>query len=75
MPAVAQLIMIEALINKHWGRQVSQVLSCKFYKLIQPDQHIQIALMHTSTGQIKFKISNDGQVFSSGMLSLTRDSK
>lgn len=72
MPAVAQLLMIEALIknNSSWGKRIASVHSCKFFNLIQPGQRIQILLSLTDTDKIKFKIENDNQVFTQGLLQL-----
>lgn len=71
MPAIAQLLMIEALIkNSSWGNHISSVKSCKFFDLIRPGQRVQIQLTQIDTDKINFKIEKDNRIFTKGMVLL-----
>lgn len=71
MPAVAQLLMLEALLkNCNWGQRIASVQSCKFFSLIHPEQRIYIQLTMSTTKKIKFKIENDNRIFTQGLLQL-----
>jgi 3-hydroxymyristoyl/3-hydroxydecanoyl-(acyl carrier protein) dehydratase len=71
MPAIAQLLMVEALIkNSRWDNHISSVQSCKFFDLIQPGQRVQILLTQTGADKINFKIEKDNRIFTRGIVLL-----
>ncbi len=74
MPAVAQLLMIQALIKTSniSNDQITATKSCKFYQLIQPNQSVQIILSKTNDDTLTFMIKNEDQVFTKGTFQLTR---
>lgn len=71
MPAIAQLLMVEALIkNSRWNNHIVSVQSCKFFDLIRPGQCVQIQLIQTDIDKLNFKIETDNRIFTKGLLQL-----
>ncbi|MEE9342038.1 MAG: hypothetical protein V3V12_00215 [Gammaproteobacteria bacterium] len=73
MPAVAQLLMIQALIktSRICNEKIAATKSCKFYQLIQPDQSVQITLSKINNDTLTFMIENGDDVFTKGAFQLT----
>ena len=72
MPAVAQIEMIQALLEKHadWKSVISGGSGLKFTGRIQPDDSLTIRLQRRPSGDISFTVENSDAVVSKGILQL-----
>jgi 3-hydroxymyristoyl/3-hydroxydecanoyl-(acyl carrier protein) dehydratase len=75
MPAVAQIEMIRALLEKHtgWNATIAGGSGLKFSGRIQPDDQLTIRLQRRSSGDISFNIENSDTLVSKGVLQLAGD--
>lgn len=77
MPAVAQIEMIRALIEKHaeWNTTITGGSGLKFSGRIQPNDRLIIRLQRRPSGDISFNIESRNAVVSKGTLQTggTRD--
>ena len=75
MPAVAQIEMIRALLEKHtgWNVTIAGGSGLKFSGRIQPDDKLSIRLQRRPSGDISFNIENSDTLVSKGILQLAGD--
>ena len=75
MPAVAQIEMIRALLEKHtgWNVTIAGGSGWKFSGRIQPDDKLTIRLQRRPSGDISFNIENSDTLVSKGILQLAGD--
>ena len=75
MPAVAQLEMIRALLEKHsgWNVTIAGGSGLKFSGRIQPDDKLTIRLQRRPSGDISFNIESSDTLISKGILQLAGD--
>ena len=72
MPAVAQIEMIQALLQQHadWNTTIAGGSGLKFTGRIQPDDSLTIRLQRRPSGDISFGVENRDTVVSKGILQL-----
>ena len=72
MPAVAQIEMIQALLQQHadWNAVIAGGRGLKFTGRIQPDDSLTIRLQRRPSGDISFIVENKDTVVSKGSLQL-----
>ena len=72
MPAVAQIEMIRALLEKHadWNTTITGGSSLKFSGRIQPNDRLTIRLQRRPFGDISFSIENKDAVVPKGILKM-----
>jgi 3-hydroxymyristoyl/3-hydroxydecanoyl-(acyl carrier protein) dehydratase len=72
MPAVAQIEMIRALLEKHadWNTTIAGGSSLKFSGRIQPNDRLTIRLQRRPFGDISFSVENKDAVVSKGILKM-----
>ena len=73
MPAVAQIEMIQSLLQQHAGRStiIAGGTGLKFTSPIAPGDILTIRLQRVSGGEISFAVEHDAGVASRGRLKLT----
>ncbi|MCP4409476.1 MAG: hypothetical protein GY807_17340 [Gammaproteobacteria bacterium] len=72
MPAVAQIEMIQALLQRQpgWNAIISGGTRLKFSDRIRPGDILTIRLHRTSVGEINFTVENGAGIASKGILQL-----
>jgi 3-hydroxymyristoyl/3-hydroxydecanoyl-(acyl carrier protein) dehydratase len=70
MPAVAQIEMIQALLQQHadWNTVIAGGSGLKFSGRIQPGDNITIRLQRRPSGDIGFSVEKKNTVVSKGIL-------
>jgi len=76
MPAVAQIEMIQALLQQHadWNTVIAGGSGLKFTGRIQANDSLTIRLQRRPSGDISFSVENKDTVVSKGILQIAGDS-